>query len=175
MIRKLILLALSSTLAACENDPDRPPPGGDSDTGPTRELPACPGSWSEHDDGVWLQPSACLAWSPRADATMDWYAAVSPDEAVAGGCGQHCDDDPGYCAELGPLGGIADWRLPSRRELEDAGESMPPLEPVEEALWSRDSSTAVESMAHQVKLATPELELILGKDQIGWVRCVADL
>ncbi len=167
----LFVLALS----ACDKDPADLRRGDTGDTAPTSELPMCPGSWSEHDDGVWLQPVACLAWSPRAADTMDWYAAVSPDEAVAGGCGTHCDDEPGYCAELGELGDIATWRLPSRSELQDAGFAEPLFDGLEDPLWSRDSSTAMESMAHQVKLSTPELEFQVGKDQDGWVRCVADL
>jgi len=171
---RLVALTLSLVLVGCESDDPGPPTGGD-DTEATGDLPDCPGSWAEHDDGVQLQPSACLAWSPRADTSMDWYTAVSPEEAVAGGCGANCSDEPGYCAELGELGGIVSWRLPVRSELEAAGQGSPPLEPLEEALWSRDSSTAVESMAHQVKLSTPELEYLVGKDQDGWVRCVADL
>ena len=173
MPSRSIPLLLALFAVACE--PDTGPPTGGDDSEQPDALPDCPGAWTEHDDGVWLQPSACLAWSLRAVAPMDWYAAVSPDEAVAGGCGQYCDDEPGYCAQLDAQGGISDWRLPSRRELEGAGESAPPLEPLDEALWSRDSSGAVESMAHQVKLSTPELEYLVGKEQDGWVRCVVDL
>ncbi len=171
---RTVLVLLSFVCLGCDPADSGPPTGGD-DTAPRGELPDCPGSWTAHDDGVQLQPSACLAWSPRADAAMDWFDAVSPDEAVAGGCGANCSDEPGYCAQLEVLGGIVHWRLPSRGELEAAGQGAPPLEPLEEALWSRDSSTAMESMAHQVKLSTPELEYLVGKDQDGWVRCVADL
>ncbi len=167
-------ISLILALSACEPATDSPPPGGGDDTEAPSALPDCPASWSEHDEGIQLQPVACLAWSPRADAAMDWFSAVGPEDAVAGGCGENCSDEPGYCDEL-ELAGITSWRLPARLELEVAGESDPPLEPLDEPLWSRDSSTAVESMAHQVKLSTPELEFLVGKDQDGQVRCVADL
>jgi hypothetical protein len=167
-----VVLFLAALSAACGPEQGHPP--GSDDTGEPEGI-LCPSAWTEHDGGVWLQPTACLAWSPRAAEPMDWYAAVSPEEAVAGGCGANCDDDPGYCSELGAVGGLEGWRLPSRSELQDAGFAGPPLEPLDEPLWSRDSSSAMESMALQVDLSTPELELLMGKDQDGQVRCVVDL
>lgn len=157
-------------------DPDKTTPVGvGDDTAAAAVLPDCPASWwSEWDEGIQLQSAGCLAWSPRAGDAMDWFAAVGPEDAVAGGCGSYCSDEPGYCDEL-ELAGITSWRLPSKAELEAAGSGEPPLEPLDEALWSRDSLPAVEDMAYQVVLDTPELDFMQGKDQDGWVRCVADL
>jgi hypothetical protein len=170
-LRRIALLALLA--AACE--PDKDGPVGGDDTAPPELLPDCPASWwSEWDEGIQLQAAGCLAWSPRAEDAMDWFSAVGPEDAVAGGCGVYCSDEPGYCDEL-ELASIGSWRLPSKAELEAAGSGEPPLEPLEEPLWSRDSSSADESLAHQVKLSTPELTFVVGKDQDGWVRCVADL
>jgi hypothetical protein len=169
---RIALLALLA--CACEPDKDSPPVGGD-DTAPPETLPECPTSWwTEWDEGVQLQASGCLAWSPRAEDAMDWFSAVGPEDAVAGGCGSYCSDEPGYCDEL-DLAGITSWRLPSKAELEAAGSGEPPLEPLDEALWSRDSLPAAEDMAYQVVLDTTELDFMQGKDQAGWVRCVADL
>ena len=150
------------------------PTGSAGDDTASASLPSCPGAWKEHEEGVWLQPSACLAWSPLADGEMDWYAAASPEDAVAGGCAQHCDDEPGYCAGLS-VGGISSWRLPSLDELQAAGHAGPPMDDLEGLLWSRDSSDAAEDMAYQIELDTPEAVLMAGKSQEGLVRCVADL
>ncbi len=170
---RFLSVALFAVLtAAC--DDDAKPNGGGDDTAAGEGLPQCPGTWNEHDDGVWLQPSACLAWSPVASSAMDWYAAASPEDATAGGCAVHCDDQPGYCADL-DTGGIGSWRLPSMDELQDAGFAEPPMEDLVGYLWSRDSSDAAESMAYQNELATPESVFMAGKDQEGLVRCVADL
>ena len=170
----LALATLAGMLCACDPEDSTPPIGGD-DTEAPGALPDCPSSWwSEHEEGIQLQAAGCLAWSPRAEEAMDWFAAVGPEDAVAGGCGENCSEEPGYCDEL-VLAEITSWRLPSVLELEAAGSGKPPLEPLDEPLWSRDSNSAVESMAHQVKLSTPELEYLVGKDQDGWVRCVADL
>ncbi len=109
-----------------------------------------------------------------AAEAMDWYAAVSPEDAVAGGCSAHCAEEPGYCAEL-ELAGIDSWRLPSKAELEAAGTDASPLEPLDSFLWSRDSVAVAEDMAYQVELEAPEQDFMQGKTQDGWVRCVADL
>jgi hypothetical protein len=162
-------LAPCTLLLACEADPTTA-----DDTGPQSVLPACPSAWTEHEEGVQLQPTACLAWSPRTEEQLDWYEAVGPEDAVAGGCGAHCSDEPGHCDEL-DLAGIIDWRVPSVVELEAAASGAPPLEPLDEPLWSRDSVAAAEDMAYQVELDTPELTFTQGKAQDGWLRCVADL
>jgi hypothetical protein len=166
---RFLLLVPFALLLACEPADSTP-----EDSGPSSALPACPGSWSEHEEGVWLQPGACLAWSPRAQEPMDWYQSVGPEDAVAGGCGEHCSDEPGYCDEL-ELARIFDWRVPSVVELEAAAVGAPPLAPLDEALWSRDSVAAAEEMAYQVELDTPELTFTQGKAQDGWLRCVADI
>jgi hypothetical protein len=136
---------------------------------------ACPSSWAAGEDGVWLQPHACLGWSPRSDEPMDWYAAASPESAVAGGCSAHCAEEPGWCDSLAGLGGIARWRLPSIEELQVAAETEPPLTPLDGYLWSRDTCAQMEDMAWQIELDNPLLQSAAGKDQDGWARCVADL
>ena len=163
---KLLLPALALALGGC---PAAPP----EDSG---EPPVdCTAVWTEFQDGVWLQPQACLAWSPRSEAPMDWYAAASPESGAAGGCTAHCPEEPGWCDGLAGLGGLARWRLPAGEELQDAGFSDPPLDPLDGLLWSRDSNSQAEEMALQIELSTPEALLLAGKDQDGWVRCVADL
>ncbi len=166
------LILLCSLAMACGDEGDKPLGGDDSaiDTA----LPACPGAWREHDEGIWLQAHACLAWSPESTASMDWYAAVSPESAVAGGCSTHCDDEPGHCSQL-DTAGITSWRLPSMDELQAAGHDSPPMDDLTDMLWSRDSVDMAEDMAYQMELETPEGVFMAGKDQDGMVRCVADL
>jgi hypothetical protein len=165
--RRACALALLPALGC----PEDPGPHDDSNA----PAVVCPAAWAEHEEGVWLQPTECLAWSPCSEAPMDWYAATSPESAVAGGCSTHCAEEPGWCGDLHGLGGIARWRLPSLDELEAVAWADPPLTPLEGALWSRDSNPSHEEMASQLDLSQPSQVILAGKDQDAWVRCVADL
>jgi hypothetical protein len=158
-----LLLELGCPLTAAPRDDTGSPPVD------------CPATWTEHEDGVWLQPHACLAMSPRSEAPMDWYTAASPESSTAGGCSAHCAEEPGWCDDLAGLGGIARWRLPSLDELAAVAAAAPPLTPLDGYLWSRDSSPVHEDMASQIDLSQPYQVLLAGKDQEAWVRCVADL
>lgn len=169
MIRARLAFALS--MLPCLGCPGNAAPWDDTG-GP---AVACPSTWAAHPDGVWLQPHACLAWSPRSEAPMDWYAAASPESATAGGCGAHCAEEPGWCDDLAGLGGIARWRLPSLDELEAVAYAEPPLDPLDGALWSRDSGGPGDELAWQLDLTNPSQQVMAGKDQDAWVRCVADL
>ena len=112
MSRPILLASLLLSSVGCDDSISLPVGGpGGSETG--QSGPECPSDWRYQDDGVWLQPVACLAWSAQAESSMSWYDAVSPEAAVAGGCSAHCTDEEGYCSQLGELGGVTGC-LPSR-------------------------------------------------------------
>ncbi|MDP6933124.1 MAG: hypothetical protein QGG40_09415, partial [Myxococcota bacterium] len=104
----------------------------------------CADSWVSEGQVV-IEPDSCLRWSPRSEDEMDWYAAVDPDDAVAGGCTAHCDeDDVGWCDEVEGLEGLSGWRLPDIGELEDTALRSPPFDELEGYLWSRTSDDYME-------------------------------
>lgn len=117
----------------------------------------CSGTWEQESSGAWVEPGACLAWSPLSESEMDWYTAE--------------DSGSGYCATLELDGGP--WRLPSLDELSAAALDDPPLEPLDVWLWSADEDANMDDMAWQVNLDRPKSAMAAGMSQPASVRCVA--
>lgn len=148
---------------------------GDSDADGTGDT-VCDEVWNHNEDGVAVQPEVCVVWSPISLETMTWYDAASLAEGEAGGCGSDCPPDAeGYCDTLEDLGGRSDWRLPTKRELMDAAQSLPQIPDVDGRLWTRDSSDGATGNAWTVDLSRPGSAMSLGKDDDGIaVRCISD-
>ena len=135
----------------------------------------CGDEWTES-DGVHIQPGTCLAWSPRSEETMDWYSAVSSEDADRGGCGSDCPDEGsvGYCTIFDAMDGRTDWRIPSKEELKQASYEYPEFDNVEGRLWSRDTGSGSTSNAWTVDLSRAGAWMEMVKDDEGnSVRCVS--
>jgi hypothetical protein len=136
----------------------------------------CGDEWTES-DGVHIQPGTCLAWSPRSDDKMDWYSAVSEEDADRGGCGSDCPDPGslGYCTIFDSMDGRSNWRIPSKEELKQASYEYPEFENVEGRLWSRDTGSGSTGNAWTVDLSRAGGWMEMTKDDEGnSVRCVSD-
>ena len=159
------------------------------------DTPYIPGGGSSHDSAgdsattgdcsytewtqtgeVQVDPLSCIAWGPISE-TMDWYEAVSPTEAIAGGCTSHCDDDgEGYCEDMGEIDGLAGaWALPSIADLEALALRDAPFEELSGDLWSRTSDENMNQLAWTADLSQPGMEIILDKGSGAKVRCINDV
>jgi hypothetical protein len=133
--------------------------GGDADTDTDADADGdadgdCDESWAWDGEDVAVQPVTCLAWAEESQATMDWYSAVSPEEAEEGGCRDACPEEgEGYCAGISGLGGRDDWRMPNKAELFSAAQASPPWEQLDQWLWTLDTDANVPDNAWSVNLA----------------------
>ncbi len=150
----------------------------DTDTDADADADAdadCSDSWTWDGEDVAIQPSSCLAWAEESQATMDWYAAVSPDEAQEGGCRDACPEEgEGYCVGIAGLGARSDWRMPNKSELLSAAQADPPWTVLDQWLWTLDTDSNVPENAWSVNLA--DGGAIWGKPKEGVelpVRCVS--
>jgi hypothetical protein len=125
---------------------------------------------------AWVDPLTCTAWGPQ-EGSMDWYEAVSPEEAIAGGCSSHCDeDDSGYCSDMEPVDGLdGSWALPSISDLEALALRAGPFEPLSGDLWSRSSDTYMNQLAWTADLDQPGMEVTLDKGSGAKVRCMLQI
>ena len=128
--------------------------------------------WTQEGE-VLVDPLTCKAWGPKT-SSMDWYSAVSPTEAIAGGCSSHCDDDgEGYCEDMGEIDGLSgDWGLPSIEDLEELALRNAPFTDLSGDLWSLDSDSNMNQLAWTADLTQPGMEVTLGKDSGAYVRCM---
>ena len=114
----------------------------------------CGNDWTFDGESVAIQPGSCLAWAEESQATMDWYAAVSPEEAQEGNCRDACPEEgEGYCAGIAGLGGRDDWRMPNKDELFSAAQADPPWDQLDQWLWTLDTDANVPENAWSVNLA----------------------
>jgi len=146
---------------------------GDGDGGSSTD---CGDDWEIIDDEVAINPETCREWSPRSASPMDWYAAASTADGEAGSCGSDCPE-PGisYCDSISGLAGL-NWRLPSKRELLDAGQTQPDIPDTDKKLWSRDTNSASVGSAWTVDLSRgggTGMSLTKTDTQV-YVRCVSD-
>ena len=113
----------------------------------------CPDEWTFEGD-VAIQPGTCMAWSEESQATMDWYAAVSPEEAIEGDCRDACPEEgDGYCAGIAGLGGRDDWRMPNKDELFNVAQTSPPWDLLDQWLWTLNTDANVPDNAWTVNLS----------------------
>ena len=166
--------SISIILYACGEKPIQVPGGTQNQNTNTEntEQVECAESWEQAEEGYWLDPTACVAWSPLSD-TLNWFEAVSSSEASTGGCDQICDLDEAvnYCADLS-LGGLS-WRTPSIAELKDVTTRNPPFSNLDADLWSRDSDP-LDELAWTANAEQPGMEISLDKTGLANVRCIAD-
>jgi hypothetical protein len=158
------MLVLFISLMSC-GDPSKPPipmassGEADADTDADADADAdadsdCGDSWTFDGEGVAVQPGSCLAWSDESDASMDWYTAVSLEEAVEGDCRDDCPEEgDGYCASIAGLGGRDHWRMPSKTELFSAAQADPPWTELDQWLWTLDTDANVPENAWAVNLS----------------------
>jgi len=148
-------------------------PSGNDDGG---QEAICDDVWNLDDEGVAIQPESCLAWSPIALESMDWYNAASIEDGEAGGCGTDCPSEAEtFCTTLEGLGGRSDWRLPSKRELMDAAQAGPNIPDLDGRLWSRDTASGATGLAWTVDLSRAGSSMSMSKEDDGvWARCVSD-
>ena len=142
----------------------------DENTTTNNEI-ECPERWEEDENGVWIDPVNCSAWSPLSPAT-NWHEVVSNNEAEAGGCDEFCDAEPdiNYCAQL-DIAGLS-WRTPSIDQLKDIVNRQPPFVEIDYDLWSRDSDP-VDEMAWTANAYQPGMEVSIYKTSQAYVRCIA--
>jgi hypothetical protein len=173
-------------LLACGNPPKSSFPtaassDADADTDSDTDTDAdadgdCADEWVFESQDVAIQPGSCLAWSEESQATMDWYAAVSPEEAIEGDCRDACPEEgEGYCAGIAGLGGRDDWSMPSKQELFDVAQSDPPWNGLDQWLWTLDTDANVPDNAWSVNLS--DGGATWGKPKEGVelpVRCVSE-
>ncbi len=119
---------------------------------PAVETPQieCPSSWTE-ENGIWLDPSLCVAWSNRASSSMNW------------------DDANDYCNGLSE-GGFSEWTLPTIGQLTDLAVREHPLEEVEGDLWS--STLDQTGLIETTNLMQPGMTILLDKSSSAFVYCV---
>ena len=131
----------------------------------------CPDRWETNENGIWVDPVTCSAWSPLSSA-QTWHEVVSSDEANTGGCNDFCDAEPAinYCSQL-DLGGLS-WKTPSIEQLKDIVIRQPPFDNLDYDLWSLDSDP-VDEMAWTVNAEQPGMEISLYKTSQAYVRCIA--
>ena len=167
-----ILLIL---LAACSEKelPNNRSNNGDSGNNEPSDEISCPDAWTEGEDGIWLDPFACAAWSPASD-TITWHEAVSSAEATQGGCDSVCDEDTAsnYCSDL-TIGGYSNWRVPDIAEIESLATREPPFESIIHDLWSLNSDS-MDNLAWTANIDQPGMSVLLEKSSAANVRCIAD-
>jgi hypothetical protein len=110
----------------------------------------CPSEWTE-EDGFWLDPSLCVAWSERSSG-VTWNDAKS------------------YCSSLS-AGDRNDWGLPTGAELNDLAIRNPPFSELEGDLWS--STIDSTGLINTVNLEQPGMTILLDPDAVGFVRCIS--
>ena len=148
--------------------------GGGGDDGGSDVGGDCPEEW-EAGEGYAVAPATCLAWSDRLVDEMDWYTAASATDASLGGCGSDCAvEGAGACVALDGTAGRQGWRLPSAAELQALAISVPPLDPLDGTLWSRDTDDNMDALAKTIELSQAGSQLSMGKSSDAYVRCVAD-
>ncbi len=132
---------------------------------------SCPDSWAQEGDS-WLDPVDCLAWAPLSDDNHTWHEAISPNEAINGGCSNNCDEDAenNYCTNL-DLDGRS-WRLPSVSQLERLADRDLPFFDLEFSLWTMESASP-ESLAWTLDLSQPGAQMAQDKGNPQRVRCTA--
>ena len=174
------MLFSSILLFGCTSSPPPYIPGGgiaDDSAGETDSGSATCiyTEWTQVGE-VWIDPLSCTAWGPKSNS-MDWYEAVSPSEAIAGGCTSHCDDDgEGHCADVGSIDGLAGpWALPSIETLEQLALRDAPFEDPGGDLWSRTSDTNMNQLAQTVDLNQPGMSVTLDKNSGAYVRCMLNV
>ena len=163
--------------AACtgSNTPYIPGSGGSDstadDTGPS--TGSCDFSEWTLVGEAWVDPLTCMAWGPKT-SFMDWFEAVSPTEAIAGGCTSHCDEDGiGYCEDQAAIPDLnGSWALPSIANLEELALRDAPCDDLTGDLWSRDSDDTMNQLAWTADLTQPGMEVLLNKDSGANVRCM---
>ena len=110
----------------------------------------CPSEWTE-ENGVWLDPSLCIAWSNRSSSLFTW------------------DEANDYCDSLSE-GGFSDWKLPTITQLTDVSMRYNPFEEQEGDLWS--STLDQTGLVETTNLEQPGMTILLDKSAGAFVYCV---
>jgi len=176
-------LLLSFTLIGCGNPqksafPVASSDDADADTDTDSDADAdvdCGSEWSWETEDIAIQPSTCLAWTEESQLSMDWYTAVSLEEAEEGGCRDACPEEgEGFCAGLAGLGGRDDWRMPNKTELISVAQGDPPWDDLDQRLWTLNTDPNVPDNAWCVSLADPGSTLGMPKEGTELpIRCVS--
>jgi hypothetical protein len=131
-------------------------PGNNSNQNNTNPNPLeqdCDDEWVL-EDGVWVDPVLCIAWSSKS-TTVNWQEASEY-------CGSNTE------------AGVTNWIVPSLEELEDMSLRLPPFDDLDGDLWSTDVDSN-SGLVWTVNLAQPGMTILLEPGSSSFVRCVGQL
>lgn len=130
----------------------------------------CQMSWTE-ENGLWIDPKLCVAWSSKSD-WMTWFEAVGSAD-IPWANESFDESSTNYCADL-QEGGLKNWRVPTLTELKDMSIRTPPFEDLADELWTSTMDQG-SNLMWTINLEQPGMELLLAPDEMAAVRCVHDL